>query len=283
MEQFKENVHKIGISMIGQTANLAPADKKIYALRDAISCVDNIPLIASSIMSKKIAAGANKIVLEVTYGKGAFMKKLEDAKLLAEKMEKIGALANLEVKSVFTPMDEPIGYAVGNNLEMIEAIHFLKGTEMPEDLKNIVLEIGSQMIKLAGHGENIEENKLKMLETIKNGTAFQKFKQMVQNQGGDSSYLEDTGKFQQAKYKIEVKSKKTGTIQEINAEEIGKLACYLGAGRVKKEDKIDMTAGIVLNKKVGDKVRQNDIIATLYANNKEKADFAAEKIESIIS
>lgn len=283
MEQFKENVHKIGISMIGQTTNLAPADKKIYALRDAISCVDNIPLIASSIMSKKIAAGANKIVLEVTYGKGAFMKKLEDAKLLAEKMEKIGALANLEVKSVFTPMDEPIGYAVGNNLEMIEAIHFLKGTEMPEDLKNIVLEIGSQMIKLAGHGENIEENKLKMLETIKNGTAFQKFKQMVQNQGGDSSYLEDTGKFQQAKYKIEVKSKKTGTIQEINAEEIGKLACYLGAGRVKKEDKIDMTAGIVLNKKVGDKVRQNDIIATLYANNKEKADFAAEKIESIIS
>ena len=282
MEQFKENVHKIGISMIGQTTNLAPADKKIYALRDAISCVDNIPLIASSIMSKKIAAGANKIVLEVTYGKGAFMKKLEDAKLLAEKMEKIGALANLEVKSVFTPMDEPIGYAVGNNLEMIEAIHFLKGTEMPEDLKNIVLEIGSQMIKLAGHGENIEENKLKMLETIKNGTAFQKFKQMVQNQGGDSSYLEDTGKFQQAKYKIEVKSKKTGTIQEINAEEIGKLACYLGAGRVKKEDKIDMTAGIVLNKKVGDKVRQNDIIATLYANNKEKADFAAEKIESII-
>ena len=269
--------------MIGQTTNLAPADKKIYALRDAISCVDNIPLIASSIMSKKIAAGANKIVLEVTYGKGAFMKKLEDAKLLAEKMEKIGALANLEVKSVFTPMDEPIGYAVGNNLEMIEAIHFLKGTEMPEDLKNIVLEIGSQMIKLAGHGENIEENKLKMLETIKNGTAFQKFKQMVQNQGGDSSYLEDTGKFQQAKYKIEVKSKKTGTIQEINAEEIGKLACYLGAGRVKKEDKIDMTAGIVLNKKVGDKVRQNDIIATLYANNKEKADFAAEKIESIIS
>lgn len=281
MEQFKEYVHKIGISMIGQTANLAPADKKIYALRDAISCVDNIPLIASSIMSKKIAAGANKIVLEVTYGKGAFMKNLEDAKLLADKMEKIGALANLEVKSVFTPMDEPIGYAVGNTLEMIEAIHFLKGNHMPEDLKNIVLEIGSQMIKLAGHGENIEENKTKMLETIKNGTAFQKFKQMVQNQGGDSSYLEDTGKFEPAKYKIEVKSKKSGTIQEINAEEIGKLACYLGAGRVKKEDKIDMAAGIVLNKKVGDKVMQNDIIATIYANHKEKADLATEKIEYI--
>ena len=164
IDSFKEYVHKIGISIIGQTMNLAPADKKLYALRDTISCVDNIPLIASSIMSKKIAAGANKIVLEVTFGKGAFMKNLEDAKLLAEKMESLGKYAGREVKTVFTPMNEPIGFAVGNTLEIVEAINFLKGKELPEDLKNIVLEIGSYMIKLAGKGDNLEENKKKMID-----------------------------------------------------------------------------------------------------------------------
>ena len=179
IENFKNYVHKIGISMIGQTMNLAPADKKIYALRDTISCVDNIPLIASSIMSKKIAAGANKIVLEVTYGKGAFMKTLEDAKLLAQKMESLGKYAGREVKSVFTPMNEPIGFAVGNTLEIIEAINFLKGKSMPEDLKRIVLEIGSYMIKLAGRGDNIEENKQKKLENINNELEFNKLKEKV--------------------------------------------------------------------------------------------------------
>ena len=239
IDKFKENVHKVGISMIGQTKNLAPADKKIYALRDSINCVDNISLIASSIMSKKIALGADKIVLEVTYGKGAFMQNLEDAKLLAEKMEKIGELANREVKSIFTPMDEPIGYAVGNTLEIIEAINFLKGNEMPKDLKNIVLELGSNMIKLAGKGEDLEENKQKMLDSIKNGLAYEKFKQMVQNQGGDISYLENTDKFEKAKYELKVVSSKCGVIQEINAKEVGELACFLGAGRIRKEDEID--------------------------------------------
>ncbi len=237
--KFKENIHKVGISMIGQTKNLAPADKKIYELRDSINCVDNISLIASSIMSKKIALGSNKIVLEVTYGKGAFMKNIEDAKLLANKMEKIGELANREVKSIFTPMDEPIGYAVGNTLEIIEAINFLKGKQMPEDLKNIVLELGSYMIKLAGQGENLEENKQKMLDSINQGLAYEKFKQMVQNQGGDISYLENTDKFEKAKYELKVISDKCGIIQEINAKEIGELACFLGAGRVRKEDEID--------------------------------------------
>lgn len=265
--------------MIGQTLNLAPADKKIYALRDTIACVDNIPLIASSIMSKKIASGANKIVLEVTYGKGAFMKDLKNAKLLADKMEKLGSFAGLEVKSIFTPMDEPIGYAVGNTLEIIEAINFLKGKNIPKDLKNIVLEIGSQMIKLAGKGNDIEENKKKMMETIENGLAFYKFKEMVKNQGGDISYLDDIQKFEKAKYEIKVKSKKTGIIKEINAEFIGKLACFLGAGRVKKEDKIDMAVGIVLNKKVGDMVNENDVILTIYSNNKEKADIVKQELE----
>ena len=282
IDDFKEYVHRIGISMIGQTMNLAPADKKIYALRDTISCVENIPLIASSIMSKKIASGANKIVLEVTYGKGAFMKKLEDAKLLAEKMESLGRYAGREVKSIFTPMDEPIGFAVGNTLEIIEAIHFLNGTKMPEDLKHIVLEIGSYMIKLAGKGDNIEENKQMMINNINNGLAFNKFKEMVQMQGGDVSYLEDTNKFEKAKFIVEVKSEQNGQIKEMNAEEIGKIACFLGAGRIKKEDKIDMSVGIVLNKKVNDFIKKEETLCTIYANDKEKCEVAVDELKKII-
>lgn len=281
IEKFKQNVHKIGISMIGQTMNLAPADKKIYALRDSISCVENIPLIASSIMSKKIASGANKIVLEVTYGKGAFMKTLEDAKFLAQKMEKLGEYANLEVKSVFTSMDEPIGYAVGNNLEVIEAINFLSGKEMPEDLMEVVLEAGSQMIKLAGLGDNLDENKEKMIKNIKNGLALRKFKEMVKNQGGDISYLENTDKFPKSKYVIEVKSNKDGVISEINAEKIGRIACFLGAGRIKKDDEIDMSAGIILNKKVHDFVKEDDLLCEIHCNDEEKGKEALEKLEEI--
>ena len=281
IKKFKENVHKIGISMIGQTMNLAPADKKIYALRDTISCVENIPLIASSIMSKKIASGANKIVLEVTYGKGAFMKNIEDAKLLAGKMEKLGEYADLEVKSIFTPMDEPIGYAIGNTLEMIEAINFLKGIDLPEDLKGIVLEIGSQMIKLAGLGDDIKENKEKMMKNLRNGLAFNKFKEMVKNQGGDVSYLNDTSKFKKAKYVFEVKCRKNGIINEINAEDIGRVACYLGAGRVEKDDKIDMSAGIVLNKKVHDFIEEDDCLCEVYCNDEKKGLEAVKMLEEI--
>lgn len=281
VDQFKEQVHKIGISMIGQTMNLAPADKKLYQLRDSINCIDNIPLIASSIMSKKIASGANKIVLEVTYGKGAFMKNIEEAKILADKMETLGNYANLEVKSIFTPMDEPIGYAVGNTLEVIEAIHFLKGENMPEDLKNVVLEIGSQMMKLAGVGENLQENKKKMLKNIENGAAFQKFQEMVQCQGGDISYLQDINQFKMAKYKLEVKSEKYGRITEINAEDIGKIACFLGAGRVKKEDKIDMDTGIVLNKKVHDLIEKEEILCWVYANDEKKGEESVRRLKEI--
>ena len=281
IDQFKQYVHKIGISMIGQTMNLAPADKKIYELRDAINCVDNIPLIASSIMSKKIASGANKIVLEVTYGKGAFMKTLEEAKVLADKMETLGSFAELEVKSVYTPMDEPIGYAIGNTLEVIEAIHFLQGKDMPEDLKNAVLEIGSQMLKLAGIGDDLEENKEKMLHAIETGVAFKKFKEMVKNQGGDISYLDCTDKFEKAKYRVEVISSKSGIVTELDAEKIVKLACSLGAGRVRKEDKIDMSVGIVLNKKVHDFVKEDDVLGVIYANDEEKAARVARELEEI--
>ena len=280
IEEFISNVKKIGISMIGQTMNLAPADKKIYALRDTISCVENIPLIASSIMSKKIASGANKIVIDVTVGKGAFMKTREDAQKLAEQMIRIGNLAGREVRCVLTPMDEPLGYAVGNSLEVIEAINFLKG-DMPKDLKEVVLEIGANMLQLAGKGDCIEENKLKMLETIKNGSAYNKLVEMVKNQGGDISYLEDTTKFEKSKYISAVVTEKTGRVQEINAEKIGKLACYLGAGRVKKEDEIDANVGIILNKKVGDEVLEGDFLAYICANDEIKLREAENKLLDI--
>ena len=280
INKFIQNVENIGISMISQTMNLAPADKKIYALRDAISCVENIPLIASSIMSKKIASGANKIVIDVTVGKGAFMKNKEDAQKLAEQMIRIGKLAGREVRCVLTPMDEPLGYAVGNSLEVIEAINFLKGN-MPKDLKDVVLELGANMLQLAGKGENIEENKLKMLKNIENGAAFNKFEEMVKNQGGDISYLEDTTKFKKSKYTIAVVAEEDGIVKEINAEEIGKLACYLGAGRVNKDDKIEPDVGIVLNKKVGDKVMVNDFLAYICGNDENKVHESEKKILEI--
>ena len=280
IDEFIANVEKVGISMIGQTMNLAPADKKIYALRDSISCVENIPLIASSIMSKKIASGANKIVLDVTVGKGAFMKNKENAQKLSEQMIRIGNLAGREVRCVLTPMDQPLGYAVGNSLEIIEAINFLKG-DMPRDLKEVVLELGANMIQLAGKGDNIEENKLKLLENIENGKAYDKLKEMVENQGGDITYLEDTTKFEKAKYISAVVTEKTGIVREINAEEIGKLACYLGAGRINKEDKIDTTVGIILNKKIGDEVSKDDFLAYICANDEQKLKDAERKILEI--
>lgn len=278
---FIQNVENIGISMITQTMNLAPADKKLYALRDTISCVENIPLIASSIMSKKIASGAQKIVIDVTVGKGAFMKSLEQARKLSNEMIEIGKLANREVVCILTNMDEPLGYAVGNNLEVIEAIQFLNG-DMPQDLEQVVLELGSYMIKLAGLGDNIEENKKNMLDNIQNGKAYQKFIDMVNKQGGDISYINDTKKFKKSQFVEKVYAEKSGYIQEINAEKIGKIACGLGAGRVRKEDDIDYSVGIVIKKKVGEEVKEGDILACIYANDENKLKYAKQKVKDVI-
>ena len=209
---FKQNVKNVGISIIGQTLNLAPADKKLYVLRDTISATESIPLISSSIMSKKIAAGANKIVLDVTCGSGAFMKELSMAEKLAETMKNIGKLANKETTCVITSMEEPLGETVGNALEVIEAIYALKGN-MKQDVQEVVLTIGAYMIKLAGKGENIEENKNKMIEQIRNGKALNKFKQLIKNQGGDTSYVDFTEKFEKAKYIIPVVANKSGYVQ----------------------------------------------------------------------
>ena len=279
-EEFIRNVKNIGISIIGQTLNLAPADKKIYALRDATSTTESIPLIASSIMSKKIASGANKIVLDVTYGSGAFMKTKERAQELADTMIKIGKLANRETVAVITPMEQPLGKNVGNSLEVIEAVEALKGN-IADDVKQVVLELGSNMLKLAGKGDELEENKQKMLENIQNGKALAKLKELVQNQGGDISYIEDTSKFKKAKHILPVVLESEGIIKELKAEKIGKLSVFLGAGRIKKEEKIESEVGIVLNKKIGDKVRSGDIVAYIHANDEEKGRKAIKRLQEI--
>lgn len=281
IQKFIENVKKIGISMITQTMSLAPADKRLYALRDTISCVESIPLIASSIMSKKIASGAEKIVLDVTVGTGAFMKKKEDAIKLANHMIEIGRLANKETICVLTNMDEPLGYTIGNTLEVIEAIEFLKGN-MPEDLKQVVLELGSYMIKLAGLGDNLYENKLKIIENIENKKSYNKFLELVENQGGDISYIKDTNKFKKAKYIVPVICSETGFIKEINAQKIGEIACFLGSGRIKKEDIIKNEVGIVLNKKVGDLIEKNDVLAYIHSDNEEKVKVVQQQIKNSI-
>ena len=293
-EEFIQNVKKIGISIIGQTLNLAPADKKIYALRDATNTTASVPLIASSIMSKKIAAGANKIVLDVTYGSGAFMKTKQEAKDLADTMVEIGKLAGRETVAVITPMEEPLGRNIGNSLEVIEAVEALKGN-MAEDVKEVVLELGSNMIKLAGKGDNLEENKAKMLENISNGLALEKLKELVSNQDGDVAFIENTSKFKKAKYimpvmldeKIEKMvnqgeiKKQDIVVKELNAEEIGKISVFLGGGRTGKEDKIDSSVGIILNKKIGDNVTPKDIVAYIHANDEEKGIEAVEKLKEI--
>ena len=281
IHNFVENVEKVGISMISQTLNLAPADKKIYSLRDSISCVESIPLIASSIMSKKIASGAQKIVLDVTCGSGAFMKSKERAEELANEMIEIGRLANKETVCVLTNMDEPLGHAVGNSLEVIEAVQFLKG-DMLEDVKEVVLELGAYMVKLAGKGEDIGENKARLLENIENGKGYEKFIQLVENQGGDASYIKDINQFPKANYIENVYSEKDGYIQSMDAKEIGKIVCDLGAGRIRKEDNIDNAVGIILNKKVSDKVKKDDLLVTIYANSREKLEEAKKNLLEVI-
>lgn len=277
IEDFINNVNKIGISLIGQTLNLAPADKKLYALRDTINCTANIPLISSSIMSKKIAAGANKVVLDVTCGSGAFMKDIKDAEELSKTMINIGKLANKETVCVITNMDQPLGKMVGNTLEIIEAIEALKGN-MQEDVKNVVLELGAYILKLDGKGNCIEENKKAIEEVIKNGKAYNKFLELVENQCGDISYIENTEKFAKAEYKLPVIAEKSGYVKTLNAEEVGKIAMHLGAGRLRKEDDIDYSVGVELVKKVGDYIEEKETIAYIYANNQEKGEEAVCKL-----
>ena len=281
VSKFIENVNNIGISLIGQTDNIVPADKKIYALRDAIACTRSIPLIASSIMSKKIASGANKIVLDVTVGSGAFMKNKQEAVSLAKCMNKIGKLVDKETISILTNMDEPLGYAIGNNLEVKEAIDCLRG-HIPEDVKEIIETIGSYMIYLSGYNNNINENVELIREAINSRKAFNKFIELVENQGGDISFIKDPSKFERSKFVIPILSEETGYIKRIDAEIVGSVSCYLGAGRMKKEDTIDYTAGVLLNKKSGDYVEVGEALAYINTNDETKTKGALEDLAKVL-
>ena len=277
IEEFKNNVRDIGISLIAANLNLAPADKKIYALRDTIACTANIPLIASSIMSKKIAGGSNKIIIDITCGSGAFMKDLKEAKELANMMIKIGRLAGREVRCVITNMDEPVGNNIGNSLEVIEAVEFLKGKELT-DVKEIIFALGTQMILMSGTTQSQQEAE-QMIETaISSGRAFEKFKELISRQGGDISFIENIEKFPKAQNIIPVFAEKRGALKVVNTEMIGNISVYLGAGRMRKEDTIDHSAGIVMNCKIGDVIEVGQALAYIHTNDKSKIDGAMRNL-----
>ena len=264
-EEFKKQVREIGVAIIGQDKHIDPADKRLYELRDVTGTVQSIPLIASSIMSKKLASGADCILLDVKCGKGAFMKNYEDAKKLAIEMVNIGKQLNKNVKAEITDMNQPLGKAVGNNLEIKEVIETLKGNG-PEDLKEICLSSGAILLTQAELFKTTEDARKALEENIKNGKAFEKFKEFVKAQGGDLEYIDHPEKFPVSKHLIEIKSENEGYIKTIDALAIGLGSCHLGGGRMKITDTIDMSAGIVLNKKVGDLVKKGELLCTLHTN-----------------
>ncbi|MFT4398738.1 pyrimidine-nucleoside phosphorylase [Bacillus sp. SW14] len=279
-DEFIKLVNRDKVAVIGQSGNLTPADKKLYALRDVTGTVNSIPLIASSIMSKKIAAGADAIVLDVKTGAGAFMKTEEDAAELAKAMVRIGNNVGRQTMAVISDMSQPLGFAIGNALEVKEAIDTLKG-EGPEDLHELVLTLGSQMVVLAKKADTLDEARAKLEEVMKNGKALEKFKDFLKNQGGDSSIVDEPSKLPQAAYQIDVPAKEAGFVSEIVADEIGVAAMLLGAGRATKEDEIDLAVGIMLRKKVGDKVEKGEPLVTLYANRENVDEVMAKVYDNI--
>ena len=276
-EQFAGNVNTIGIAIAGQTANLAPADKKLYALRDVTATVDQMSLIASSIMSKKLASGSDAIVLDVKTGNGAFMKKLEDSRALAKEMVSIGTMAGKKTVAVITDMDQPLGRAVGNSLEVREAIDTLRG-EGPADFKEVVFALGSQMLMLAGRAADEKEARALMEGVIQDGSALDKFAQFVRAQGGDAAPVYDTALLPVAGKTLAVTAKESGYVHRILAEDIGIACMTLGGGRETKESAIDLSVGIILEKKNGDAVSDGEVLATIYGNDDAKMQAAYEKI-----
>lgn len=276
-EDFIKNVNTIKLAVAGQTGDLAPADKKLYALRDVTATVDNISLIAASVMSKKIAAGADCIVLDVKVGDGAFMKTKEAAFDLAKEMVSIGRNVGRNTIGVISDMDQPLGLAIGNALEVKEAIETLQG-KGPKDLEELCLTLGSQMVVLAGEAKDEKEARNMLYNTLKTGKALEKFKEFIKAQGGDDSFIDDTSKFPKAKYVVPVTAEEEGVVEKIHSESIGLIAMELGAGRATKESVIDLSVGIMLNKKRGDKVSKGDIIAYIHSNDETNINKAKENI-----
>ena len=277
---FIKLVNEDQVAVIGQTGNLTPADKKLYALRDVTGTVNSIPLIASSIMSKKIAAGADAIVLDVKTGNGAFMKTLEDAEALAHAMVSIGNNVGRNTMAIISDMSQPLGRAIGNALELKEAIDTLNG-QGPEDLTELVLTLGSQMVVLAERASTLEEARQLLNEAIENGSALDKFKTFLENQGGDASVVDSPELLPTAEYQIDYKAKSSGVVSELIANEIGVASMMLGAGRQTKEDDIDLSVGIVLNKKVGDNVNEGESLLMIHSN-RENVDDVIKKLDESI-
>lgn len=267
-KQFIDNVNNIGLALVGQTANLVPADKKLYGLRDATSTVDSIPLIASSIMSKKIASGADAIVLDVKVGSGAFMKTIDEARKLGELMVSIGKNLNRNTVAVLSNMDEPLGYEVGNANEIAEVVEVLKG-QGEEKLTKLCLTLASHMVVLGGKFTNYDDAYAKLTELIHSGEALDKFRELIVAQGGNPEFIEDLSKLPQPKNHFEITSPSDGYIDSIDAEKIGLAAMMAGAGRKTKEDKIDHSVGITIKKKTGSQVSKGDVIAVLHCNNED--------------
>lgn len=270
-KQANDIINENNFIICGQTLNLVPADKKLYALRDVTATVDNIGLIASSIMSKKIASGAKNIVLDVKVGSGAFMKDLDSAIKLSETMVSIGERFGKNIRAIITNMDEPLGKAVGNSIEVIEAIETLRGNG-PRDYENLCIFLCANLLEMTGIASSLQNGEQIAKEIIDSKKALDRFEKFVELQNGDSRVVNDYSLFKQAKYKADVLSVNSGYVHAINAEMIGRAALVAGAGREKKEDNIDYSAGIIINKKVNDKVKDTDVLATIYTDNHDKID-----------
>ena len=278
-EQFVKNVNDIGLAVTGQTGNITPADKKIYALRDVTATVDNISLIASSIMSKKLAAGADVIVLDVKTGNGAFMKNIKDATELAKTLVDIGNGAGKKTYAVISEMNEPLGYAIGNSLEVIEAIDTLKGNG-PRDLYNLCIELGSLMVAASDQNISLEQAKQILKKTIEDGSAYRKFKEFIESQGGNPSDVDNCHDLIKVNQVLDIKSFQSGYIAGIQTENIGNAVMMLGGGRQKKGDSIDHSVGVIIKKKVGEQVKEGESLATVYINNTDNLDTALDLIKS---
>lgn len=274
-ETFMANVNDFGIAIAGQTADLDPADKKMYALRDVTGTVPSIPLIVSSIMSKKLAAGADVIVLDVKSGSGSFMKTEDDARELAENLTAVGKMAGKKTVAVITDMDEPLGNAIGNALEVKEAIEVLRG-EKKGELLELCLTLGACILTEAGIAENDDEARQMLIRGIEDGSALNKLAQLVEGQGGDKNAVFNTDMLPSAPVRYEAICKQTGYVKHISAADVGLVSMHLGGGRVTKESEIDLSVGLILNKKVGDRVEAGESLGTIHATSMEKAEQAAE-------
>jgi pyrimidine-nucleoside phosphorylase len=277
LKSFVSNLKEIGVCMMGQTSDMAPADRKLYALRDVTATVDSIPLIASSIMSKKLAEGADAFVFDVKVGSGAFMSTRKDATLLAKTLIRIAGRFKKRAVALITDMNEPLGETVGNSIEVIEAIHALKG-KAPKDLMEVTLALGARMLMLGKKAKNSREAEAKLLRAIRNGEALSKFQQMVERQGGDANVVNDFGLLPWAKFRLLVTSKSEGYVHSIDTRRIGLCAVTLGAGREKLDSSIDPGVGLLIKKKVGDPVAKGDALAVIYANNLKKARTASGEV-----